>query len=391
VRRKFVLALAVLLAAVLVTQPYQGEAATQLDKINKQIKELQNEMNHKAMMKKNAEKNVQTLTGKKQATKEEIQTLMNQIDSVGNKLMQTENNIGDTEEKLQKTGQELEDAIKQEQLTGGQLNSRIRVMYTNGAVSYMDVLLSSASFGDFLSRFDAMQSITVQTHDLLESKKAARALVAQKKVEVAKNLQDVKALYDQMAGQKADLEGKESNKEAMVAQLSQQIVDSEDISEESEKQLMELARKMAKLQAEKNRVKTYYTGGKLAVPIHTQWRLSSPFGYRIHPITGAKKLHTGMDMAVPQGTPIYAAESGVVIVAQWWSGYGNCIIIDHGGGLWTLYGHIKNGGILVNKGEAVKRGEKIGLVGMTGQATGPHLHFEVRKNSSPVNPAPFLK
>ena len=72
------------------------------------------------------------------------------------------------------------------------------------------------------------------------------------------------------------------------------------------------------------------------MPLHVQYRLSSPFGYRIHPVTGVKKLHAGMDMAVPKGTPIYAAEAGIVIVAQWWNGYGNCVIIDHGGGLWTI-------------------------------------------------------
>ncbi|TJY42043.1 hypothetical protein E5161_12365 [Cohnella pontilimi] len=390
-KRKIVLTLAVLLVAVLVTQPYQGKAATQLDKINKQIKDLQNEMNRKAQLKKNAEKSVKVLTGKKEATKEEIDALMSQIDKVGKDLMQTENKISDTEQKLQQTGLELEEAMKREEETGNQLDTRLQVMYKNGAVSYMDVLLSSTSFGDFLTRFDAMESITIQTRDVLNEKKAARELVAKKQQEVADELMKVKALYEQMADQKADLESKENAKEKMVAKLNAQIVESEDISDEAEKELMDMAKKMAKLQAEKNKAKTYYTGGKLAVPLHTSYRLSSPFGYRIHPITGAKKLHTGLDMAAPQGTPIYAAESGVVLVAQWWSGYGNCIIINHGGGLWTLYGHIKNGGILVEKGQTVKRGEKIALVGSTGNSTGPHLHFEVRKNETPVDPAPYLK
>jgi len=264
-------------------------------------------------------------------------------------------------------------------------------MYTNGAVSYLDVLLSATNFTDFISRFDQFQSITTSTKELLEDQKAARALVEQKQAQVTQELEEVKTLYEQVANQKADLETKESQKEAMVAKLSQQIEDSEEISEESEKELMELAKKMSKLQAEKNKIQNPYKGGALGMPLKASYRLSSPFGYRIHPITGVKKLHTGMDMAVAQGTPIYAAEAGVVIVAQWWSGYGNCIIIDHGGGLWTLYGHIKNGGILVNKGDTVKKGQKIALVGSTGQATGPHLHFEVRKNSEPVNPAPYLK
>jgi murein DD-endopeptidase MepM/ murein hydrolase activator NlpD len=391
VKRKIVLTLAVILTAVLVLQPYQGQAATQMDKINKQIKELQNKMNRTSNEKKQAEQKAQALTGQKEATKEEIQNLMSQIETVGAKLNGTQKQIDETEAKLQLAGQQLEDAMNQEKSTGGKLDSRVRLMYTNGAVSYLDVLMSSTSFSDFVGRFDAFQSITMQTRDLLDSQKTVRALVEQKQAEVTSELTDVKSLYVQMADQKAELEGKENAKEAMVAKLSLEIENAGEISEESEKQLMELAKKMAKLQAEKSRIKTYYKGGKLAVPLHTSYRLSSPFGYRIHPISGSKKLHTGLDMAAPSGTSIYAAESGVVIVSQWWSGYGNCIIIDHGGGLWTLYGHIKNGGLLVQKGDNVKRGQKIALVGSTGNSTGPHLHFEVRKNSEPVNPAPYLK
>lgn len=391
-KRKIALTLAVVMIALLVSSPYQGQAASsQLDKINKQIKQLQAEMDAKARQKSQAQKDVKSLTTKKQATKEEIDALMKQIDQAGTKLAQTQDKVAQTEDNLRQTSLELEDALSKEASTSDRLDSRVRLMYTNGAVSYMDVLLSATSFSDFISRFDAFQSITSQTRDLLVDQKTARALVEQKKAEVTQDLEEVKQLYEQIADQKADLESKENDKEEMVSQLAQQIEDSEEISEESEKELMALASKMSKLQAEKNRLKTYYTGGKLAVPLHVSYRITSPFGYRIHPITGKKQLHTGMDMAVPQGTPIYAAESGVVIVAQWWSSYGNCVIIDHGGGLWTVYGHIKNGGILVKKGETVKRGEKIALVGSTGASTGPHLHFEVRKNSEPVSPVSYLK
>nr|WP_219642496.1 peptidoglycan DD-metalloendopeptidase family protein [Cohnella sp. CFH 77786] len=371
--------------------PYQGQAASQLDKINKQIKELQSEMNRKAQQKKQAESSIRTLTSKKEATKEEINALMKQIDEAGTKLAATQNKIEETQDKLQKTGEELETAIKREESTSDQLDSRVRLMYTNGTVSYMDVLLSATSFSDFISRFDAFQSISTQTHDLLEDHKAARALIEEKKAQVDQELADLKSLYEQEAEEKEDLENKESAKEEMVAKLSQQIQDSEEISEEAERELMEYAKKMSKLLAEQNRIKNYYKGGKLGLPLKRSYTITSPFGYRIHPITHTRKLHTGIDMAVPQGTPIYAAESGVVIVAQWWSSYGNCVIIDHGGGLMTVYGHIRNGGILVKKGETVKRGEKIAEVGSTGASTGPHLHFEVRKNSEPVNPAPYLK
>ena len=202
-------------------------------------------------------------------------------------------------------------------------------------------------------------------------------------------LKEVKALYEEIKDRKAELQENEHEKEVMMAQIAAEIEEMEEISEESAKQLTALAKRSAALIAEKNRIKTYYKGGKLGMPLRVEYRLSSPFGYRHTSDNGKKKLHAGMDMAAPKGTSVYAAESGVVIVAQSWSGYGNCIIIDHGGGLWTLYGHLMNGGILVKKGETVKRGDKIGMVGSTGQSTGNHLHFEVRKNSEPVNPCIF--
>ncbi|MNI10557.1 Murein DD-endopeptidase MepM [compost metagenome] len=127
----------------------------------------------------------------------------------------------------------------------------------------------------------------------------------------------------------------------------------------------------------------------MSVPVNGA-RLSSGYGTRVHPITGKVKAHTGVDLAASEGTDIHAAEGGIVIVAEWWGGYGNTVIIDHGDNVWTLYGHIRNGGLKVEKGEQVKKGQKIAEVGSTGNSTGPHCHFEVRINGNPVDPMPYL-
>ena len=117
--------------------------------------------------------------------------------------------------------------------------------------------------------------------------------------------------------------------------------------------------------------------------------ISSPFGYRIHPITGQYKLHTGVDINVGYGTPVYAADGGTVILAGWNGGYGNCIVINHGNGLTTLYGHLSS--INVSVGQSVGRGQTIGLVGSTGNSTGPHLHWEVAVNGQRVNPLNYAQ
>ena len=390
-KKKMLLALSVLLVAVLVVRPYDGRAESELEKIERELKQYQQEMNRQAQEKKNAEAEVNNLQNRKEATKEEIQKLLEYIDMVAVRLSKTMQEIEEKEQQLEKTVQELDEAIARLEDRDELLQNRIRLMYTNGAVSYLDVLLNATSFSDFLDRFDALESITNQDRKILEEKKREKAEVEEKKAEVEQQLAEVKQLYKETEERKVELESKEREKEVLVASLNQEIAHMEEISEEAENALMDLAKKVSQLEAEKNRIKTYYTGGKLGMPLKDSYTLTSKFGMRTHPVTGQKKLHSGMDMGAPKGTPVYAAESGVVLVAQFWSSYGNCIIIDHGGGLWTVYGHLQQGGILVEKGETVKRGEKIGLVGSTGVSTGNHLHFEVRKDSTPVDPSSYLK
>ncbi len=390
-KRRVLLLVAMLLVTGLIAKPYDSQALSEVEKIEQDLKKLKKDMERAAHNQRYAENTVKDLTGKQQATKEDIQSLLNRIDVVQKRLETTQGKIAAAEEKLFLTGQELEDAIKQRDNRMELMDSRVRMAYTAGAVSYLDVLLSSTSFSDFLDRFDAVESIAAQDRNIAEEKKKYTDEVSDMKVQREQELKEIKKLYDELEGHQAQLQQDENDKEVLISKIAKEIEDMEEISEESEKQLTELAKAASALEAKKNRIKNYYKGGKLGMPLKSEYRLSSAFGYRIHPISGKKKLHAGMDMAAPKGTAVYAAETGVVIVAQSWSGYGNCIIIDHGGGLWTLYGHLMNGGILVEKGETVKRGEKIGQVGSTGQSTGNHLHFEVRKNSEPVNPAPYLK
>jgi murein DD-endopeptidase MepM/ murein hydrolase activator NlpD len=391
VNRKFMLLLSMILVIVLVAQPYNGQALSEVEKIDKELKQLKNEMEQAAKSQKSAASTVKILAGEKETTKADIEALLSRIGEVQKKIEATQAQIAVAEEELYVTGAELEDSIKQLKNREELMDSRVRLAYTSGTVSYLDVLLGSSSISDFLDRLDTVESIVTQDRNIAVQKKEYSQEVADKKAKVESELAAVQALYVDMEARKSELEKNEQEKEVMMSKISKEIEEMEEISEESEKALTELAKKASALEAKKNQIKNYYKGGKLGMPLKADYRLSSPFGYRTHPITGKKTLHAGMDMAAPSGTSVYAAETGVVIVAQSWSGYGNCIIIDHGGGLWTLYGHLKNGGILVKKGETVKRGAKIGLVGSTGQSTGNHLHFEVRKNSEPVNPATYLK
>ncbi|WP_183568478.1 murein hydrolase activator EnvC family protein [Paenibacillus endophyticus] len=431
-KRKWLLFVATMMLTVFVLQPTGGEAAS-LSDIKKQIAAAKAEMRaaeqraakaerEAASVKQqaaNAHKQAEaaenekgTIQDKKAEALASINNIMAEIDNVvinkTNALAQRDAK----EEELLQTGLELDQAEERVNTRDELLQSRMRLMYTNGFVSYMDVLLSATSFTDFIDRFDALQSILSQDRDILAEQREEKELVALKKVEVEKQFGEMSKIYEKLEMYEAHLAKKEEEKQLMIASYNSNIqqldgkldqidsklhqIDStleelEGISKEQEDLLMALAAKVSKLNAEKNNISNPYSGGKLGMPIRDNYRISSNFGTRVHPISGKKHTHTGIDFAAPQGTDIYAAEDGVVLVAQSWSSYGNCVIIDHGNGLWTLYGHIRNGGIKVEKGEKVQKGQKIAEVGSTGNSTGPHLHFEVRKNQTPVNPSSYLK
>ncbi|MBW7474960.1 peptidoglycan DD-metalloendopeptidase family protein [Paenibacillus oenotherae] len=389
--RKALAILTVIVFAAFIFQPFGGEAASQVDKINKELAKVRQEMADAKQSRVNADKERENVLAQKEQTAKSINEIMAQIDTVGTQMLDTQQQIQAREAKLLQAGEELQAAeeriVNQDKL----LQSRVRLMYTKGSVSYLDVLMSATSFTDFLDRFDALKSILGQDRELLDNYNHEKELVAAKKQEIETSLQEVRAMYGKLEDYKSLLVNKESEKEVMILHYNEKVEELEEISEKSAEQLMKLAKAEADLEEKKRKVKTYYTGGKLALPLRDSYTLSSGFGTRIHPVTGKRKTHNGIDMAAPKGTSIYAAESGVVIVAQWWSGYGYCVIINHGAGLWTLYGHIREDGIMVEKGQTVKRGQKIAEVGSTGVSTGNHLHFEVRKNEQPVNPTSYLR
>jgi len=400
VKRSFAFLICLLLAFA-VSQPHRTEAASELEKIRSEIKKLQQKMNDVDANLKKVQQDKQNVLNQKEVTMEQINELSAHIHSLEEELKLVDGRIAESEESLLQAGQELEDTKARIEERGELLDARVRLMYTNGFVSYLDVLLSATSFSDFLDRFDSLQSILAQDKAILEAHKADKELIEQKKAQIEAELAGLQELYSKKEDYYNLLVDKEKEKEVMILQYNRQIEaldqraeELEEISEEQEKQLMELARKeKAAIEAEKKKKNTvYYTGGKLGMPIKDYKYVSSKFGPRTHPVTGQKfKQHNGIDFAAASGTDIFAAESGTVIVAQSMSGYGNTVIIDHGNGLWTLYGHIRKGGIKVKAGEVVKKGQKIAEVGSTGVSTGPHLHFEVRLNEKPVDPENYLR
>lgn len=319
---------------------------------------------------------------------QEIQYLDLKMNEAETKLRKLNADIAETERKVSAAETELRAAEARVRERDALLKTRVRALYENGSVSYLEVLFGAKSIGDFLSRLDLMGKIVENDGRLLAENIRDKELIAAKKAELDALLADLQKKYAAVQEEKRKLADMQKQRTVQIAQLKAQASD-------YEKALEEYDRKLSALVKEYNRLnqaltKVYWSGGKLAWPVPEHTNISSPYGYRIHPITHQKSFHSGIDIPAPQGTPIVAAEAGKVLLAEYYGGYGNTVIIDHGGGMSTLYGHIRPGGILVQVGQVVERGQKIAEVGTTGLSTGPHLHFSVLKNGDYVDPMNYL-
>ncbi|NHN33910.1 murein hydrolase activator EnvC family protein [Paenibacillus agricola] len=421
----FVVSVAVV--GTLATPQLAGATMSATKKIEQELGQIKKVMSAAQQKAAETQAEIAKVLQEKQVASVDINALLGQIETTNLKLNTLNNQISTVKDNLEVNGKQLEEVEERVESRDALLKSRLRLMYMNGVVSYADVLLSSTSFGDFLDRLNALNAIVNQDKQILEANRKDRTVMEGKRVQIEQQLNQVKDLYSQTALIKTDLVIKEKEKEVKIASLSQiekeKKHELEDISEDQEKMLLEYARKEAALAEAKRKAAEAaaaaaaakaaanakakpgaanspsnspapaapFTGGKFGYPLGKVYPMTSDFGNRSDPFTGKKKSHNGIDLGAPNGTGILAAGDGVVIVASWWSGYGNTVIIDHGNGYWTLYGHIRNGGTVVEKGDIIKRGQKVAEVGSTGESTGNHLHFEVRINESPVDPKPYLR
>jgi len=265
------------------------------------------------------------------------------------------------------------------------LEGRLREIYMEGEVSYLAVLLQSDDFTDFLNQADYLKLIVRSDAQLINSvKKHKSDLDVQRKtaretvIELTKLRATKKDRVDALARLKAAQEDLYARLQAHQKRLSSRVDALEEISAKKEAQLQAYIRQ----QSVPGYVPVPRSAGAYIYPVNGP--VTSSYGYRVHPIRGTTRLHTGMDFGVGYGVPILAADNGVVIHSGWYGGYGNTVILDHGGGFTTLYAHASS--LAVSAGQTVKQGQTVSRVGSTGMSTGPHLHFEVRYNGNPINP-----
>ena len=275
------------------------------------------------------------------------------------------------------------------------LEKRVRDIYINGQISYLDVIFGAKDFGDFLTRTDLLKRVMIQDSDLVNSLLNYQAEVQ----EIVKNLDADKKIQERQAINAEQAKNIKLEKVAAQQEIIDKMQNDKDVYNQQYDEMQAAAQQIQRLIEESQfRVSANTTNqgyvqqgsgsnsGAMIMPVSGE--ITSPFGWRTHPIFGNQRYHSGIDIAAEYGTPICAAQSGVVITAGWIDGYGNTIMIDHGGGIVSLYGH--NQSLAVNVGQSVNQGQVVAYCGSTGNSTGPHCHFEVRLNGDSVDPNNYL-
>jgi len=281
------------------------------------------------------------------------------------------------------------------------LKRRLVDAYEHGDLGYVSVLLASKSFTDFVERWEDLRLLIAANQRAVRERKAAESKVAQAQrslVAAQETLQTEQQAQERARNQLDTLAQERANlvavADAQRRSVASQVAQIEDLSAGEEAQLEALiVERQREIEAQREAERRAAgIAGTTTAPGELSWPVSgtitSPFGYRRNPFGGGMEFHQGLDIAAPMGTTVTAASGGTILSAGWYGGYGNYILIDHGGGLATGYGHLSQ--IFVSNGQQVQKGQAIGAVGSTGASTGPHLHFEVRINGKPVDPAGYL-
>ena len=314
---------------------------------------------------------------------DKIKDCESQIEDLKTKLAESKKNMDEVTEKYNKVKAEYD---KNEKL----FQERMVALYEAGDTTYLDVLLSSASITDFISNYYLIERLADYDSQLLtkiESQKKELEESKSKIEEEEKKLQELKSNAIKLT---TTLKNSRTLQKSKMDKLTEE---EKGIQEEINKYKIEEANIENQIKQATNdgEYQLQYTGGVMLWPVAKEGTvITSPFGTRNHPIQGVVKLHSGIDIGgAGYGAKVVAAEDGVVSFAGTLGGYGNCVIVNHGGGISTLYGHGQT--LLTTVGTNVKKGDIIMEVGSTGNSTGPHLHFEVRVNNIAVNPATYLK
>ena len=366
--------------------------------LTNQLDSIQQQVNQQNAAKADAETVIGSVSEQLRQIEEQLRQATAELGTIKEQRVAVENDITLNERQL---------AEAQKRLEGREsvFYKRVRDIYINGRLSYLDVVIGSKDFSDFANRLEVLKRIIDSDITLINEIKKERADIEAHKQKLEADRAKLVELEKAALAKQAEIEQKKAERNVVLqkaqndrATAMQAIEELNASSAQVSAMLKERQAARAAAAATAAAAAAQSSGGQGASDNWVQgtgqlgWPVSgeitSPYGYRVHPIWGTTIYHSGIDIGVDEGTPVHAADGGVVVWSGWMGGYGYAVVIDHGNGLSTLYGH--NSELAVDEGQSVAKGQVISYAGSTGNSTGPHVHFEVRVNGDPVDPMGYL-
>ena len=338
--------------------------------IENQIKEIRKKADALKGEKKSIESEIKILDSELRALTLETEKQEVQKQELNMRIAESEQKIIELTDEIDKNNELLEE--------------RLRAMYMNGTGGYLEIILNAENLIDALTRMDMIQLIVKSDVELLKTINEQKTEVEELKAAQEIRRHELTAVINDLNAKQDEVLIASRSKENYMVSLQNNI---------EEIQRQEAAMEAQSKQIEKDIIAAQraveYAGGELMWPLPGHYKITSPYGGRIHPITGVWHNHGGTDIEAPNGTNILSSNDGVVIFAGFHWSYGNYIIVDHGGGIATLYAHCSR--LLAGEGQPVSKGDPVAKIGSTGESTGNHLHYEVRVNGVRKNPMEYLK
>lgn len=369
--------IAAILAVFMLFSQLQGIVFAE-ETLEDKLERLKNEAYEQQLKTEKAQEKVDTVSEQLRRIQEDVDEADSEYKRVKKVLDATDRKIIENQELLIITEQKLE-------IKNRFLKRRIREIYIHGRLNYLDVLLGAKSFSDFMTRMDLFKRVIKYDYELIQQVIKERAIAMEARSELQKSRKEQAMLVAEADKKLEVLMTKKADKDRLLEKVKYD----RDTAEQFYQEILAASREVEML----IRQKTTGSGGQktsgegfMVWPFYGE--ITSDFGWREHPIYGDTRFHSGIDISGDYGEAVCAAADGECIYSDWISGYGYTIIIDHGGGISTLYGH--NEELIAQEGQYVKQGQLIALCGSTGNSTGPHCHFEVREDGEPVSPYPYL-
>ena len=396
IRRITALGLILVLAAGIPIQASSAatEKATEDAASTKSLQEAQDEKAQLEKALKEAQSTIEDLKDSKGDIESKVTELNQQLMDISARITDLENQLTAKSEDIQETKDELAGAKEREAQQYADMKVRIQFMYENGQTSYLEALLSSRNISEFLNSADYI--VQIQSYDrqkLTEYQDTVESIV-NLEAQLEQEYTDLEALKSTVESNKATVAAMMRQKESELADISGDIEDAQSDADYYAAEIQaqeELIAAIKRAEAEKAAAGVEehpYTGGAFRWPCPSSTRVTSDYGTRVSPMSGASSNHKGIDIGASSGADIIAAADGTVTAASYSSAAGNYVMIDHGGGLYTVYMHASS--LLVSPGQTVSAGDVIAKVGSTGISTGSHLHFGVSLNGSYVSPWSYL-